>query len=101
MALGTKTFEIPSGGISEWVMLVMGSGMFSAAGFFLMMYGISRLGATQASFVSMLEPIISVVFATIWFRDPVTVGIVVGGIMVMLSILLIAINGQRIENAKA
>lgn len=101
MALGTKTFEIPSGGISEWVMLVMGSGMFSAAGFFLMMYGISRLGVTQASFVSMLEPIISVVFATIWFRDSVTIGIVVGGIMVMLSILLIAINGQRIENAEA
>ncbi len=28
-----------------------------------------------AAFVSMLEPIVSVVFGTIWFKDPVTLGI--------------------------
>ncbi len=52
------------------------------------------LGASTASFVSMLEPVISVVFATVWFRDPVTVGITVGGILVIMSILLIIVDGQ-------
>ncbi len=56
------------------------------------MYGISLLGA---SFVSMLEPIVSVAFSTIWFGDPVTVGVAVGGLLVLSSILLIAIDGKR------
>lgn len=75
-------------------MLIVGSGLFSAGGFFLMLYGVSRLGASTASFVSMLEPVISVVFATVWFRDPVTVGITVGGILVIMSILLVTVDGQ-------
>lgn len=60
-----------------------------------MLYGVDRLGASTAFFVSMLEPVISVVFATVWFRDPVTVGITAGGILVIMSILLITIDGQR------
>ena len=64
-----------------------------------MMYGISKLGAAIASFVSMLEPIVSVIFSTLWFHDPVTIGIVVGGGLVMSSILLIAIDGAKKENS--
>ena len=75
-------------------MLIVGSGLFSAGGFFLMLYGVSRLVASTASFVSMIEPVISVVFATVWVRDPVTVGITVGGILVIMSILLITVDGQ-------
>lgn len=37
----------------------------------------------------MLEPIVSVVFGTIWFRDPVTIGIVAGGVLVLSSIIYI------------
>lgn len=66
-----------------------------------MLYGVSRLGASTASFVSMLEPVISVVFATVWFRDPVTVGITAGGILVIMSILLITVDGQRIFHESA
>lgn len=94
LSVTTNTFTIPQGA-PEWVMLIVGSGLFSAGGFFLMLYGVSRLGASTASFVSMLEPVISVVFATVWFRDPVTVGITVGGILVIMSILLITVDGQR------
>lgn len=64
-----------------------------------MMYGISKLGAAIASFVSMLEPIVSVIFSTLWFHDPVTIGIVVGGGLVMASILLIAIDGAKKGNS--
>lgn len=47
---------------------MLGAGLFNVGGYFLMMYGISRMGASTAAFVSMLEPIVSVVFGTIWFR---------------------------------
>lgn len=93
-AVATNAFIVP-GDVSGWAMLIGGSGLFSAGGFFLMLYGVSRLGASTASFVSMLEPVISVVFATIWFHDPVTVGIAAGGVLVIVSILMITVDGQR------
>lgn len=88
--------ETPQGGAAGWLM-VLASGVFTVGGYFLMMYGISKLGAATASFVSMLEPIVSVVFGTLWFHDPVTVGIVAGGGLVILSILFIAIDGYQKE----
>lgn len=86
------------GGISGWL-CVLGSGLFTSGGYFLMMYGISRLGASTSAFVSMLEPIVSAVVGTLWFRDPLTVGMVVGGILVVVSIFLIALDGS--QKAKA
>ena len=79
---------------SGWL-YVLASGLFTVGGYFLMMYGISLLGASTSAFVSMLEPIVSVVFGTIWFGDPVTVGVAVGGLLVLSSILLIAIDGSK------
>lgn len=80
---------------SIWAFTILGSGLFTVGGYFMMMYGIDKLGASIASFVSMLEPIVSVIFSTIWFKDPVTVGILAGGILIMSSILLIAIDGVK------
>ncbi len=95
LAPATHTLMAPAGGLAGWAMLIGGSGMFTVCGYFLMMYGISRLGASTAAFVSMLEPIVSVVFGTIWFKDPVTLGIAAGGGLVITSILLITIDGYR------
>ena len=89
----TGTLTTPQNGIGGWLMLICGSGLFTVGGYFLMMFGISKLGASTAAFVSMLEPIVSVVFGTIWFKDPVTLGIVAGGGLVIFSILLITIDG--------
>lgn len=80
---------------SQWLLTLLGSGLFTVGGYFMMMYGIDKLGASIASFVSMLEPIVSVIFSTIWFKDPVTVGILAGGALIMTSILLIAIDGAK------
>lgn len=89
----TGTLTTPQNGIGGWLMLIGGSGLFTVGGYFLMMFGISKLGASTAAFVSMLEPIVSVVFGTIWFKDPVTLGIAAGGGLVIFSILLITIDG--------
>ncbi len=51
------------------VAFIIAVGLFNAGGYFFMMYGISKLGAAIASFVSMLEPIVSVIFSTLWFHD--------------------------------
>lgn len=93
ISIATKTLEAPAGGLGGWILLIGGSGLFTVTGYFLMMYGISLLGASNAAFVSMLEPVVSVVFGTIWFKDPVTLGIVAGGCLVTTSILLITIDG--------
>lgn len=93
LSAATGTMQAPAGGAGGCVLLIGGSGLFTVAGYFLMMYGISRLGASTAAFVSMLEPIVSVVFGTIWFKDPITLGIVAGGCLVITSILLITLDG--------
>lgn len=95
VAPATGTLAVPSGGAMGWILVIGGSGMFTVCGYFLMMFGISKMGASTAAFVSMLEPIVSVVFGTIWFKDPLTVGIVVGGCLVITSILLITVDGYR------
>lgn len=95
IAPATNTLCAPTGGIVSWIAMIGGSGMFTVGGYFLMMYGISKLGAATAAFVSMLEPIVSVIFGTIWFKDPVTYGTAIGGTLVIVSILLITIDGYQ------
>lgn len=90
----TGTLKAPADGVG-WLMAIGGSGLFTVCGYLLMMFGIGKLGASTAAFVSMVEPIVSVVFGTIWFKDPVTIGIAAGGCLVITSILLITIDGAR------
>ena len=91
LCTATGSFTLPHGAVS-WLMLVGGSGMFSALGFFLMMYGIVKLGAITASFISILEPVVSVVFGTLWFHDPLTGSTVIGGLLLLASMLLATIK---------
>lgn len=93
ISAATGTLQAPVGGLGGWALLIGGSGLFTVGGYFLMMYGIGKLGASTAAFVSMLEPIVSVVFGTIWFDDPITLGIVAGGCLVITSILFITMDG--------
>lgn len=99
IAPATGSFALPADAV-QWLMVIGGSGMFTACGYFLMIFGVGRLGASTAAFVSMLEPIVSVVFGTLWFKDPVTVGMTIGGGLVMVSILLITIDGYQKSKQK-
>ena len=93
LAPATGTLAAPSQP-AGWL-YVLASGLFTVGGYFLMMYGIGRMGASTSAFVSMLEPIVSTVFGTVWFHDPVTLGMAAGGVLVLVSILLIAVDGYR------
>lgn len=74
------------------LVLVLGSGLGSLAAFYFITAGIQRVGATTAAFTNMLEPVVSVIFSTIYFRDVLTSGTVLGMCIILLSIFLITID---------
>lgn len=96
LAPATGNLAVPSSPVS-WFQLIVCSGLATVGGYFLMMFGIQRLGASTASFLSMLEPVVSVVFGTIWFSDPVTVGVVVGSALILTSVCFITLDSSRKE----
>lgn len=99
LAPATGNLAVPSSFIS-WMQLILCSGLATVVGYFLMMFGIQRLGASSASFLSMLEPVISVVFGTIWFSDQITIGIVAGSLLVLTSVCFITLDGARKEKKR-
>lgn len=94
LAPATGNLALPSGLIS-WAMLLACTLIGALLCSFLFLFGIKRLGASTASFLSMICPVVSVVVSTIWFHDPITVGIVVGSILVLLSGVLITMDKAR------
>lgn len=96
LAPATGNLAVPSSPAS-WFQLIVCSGLATVGGYFLMMFGIQKLGASTASFLSMLEPVVSVVFGTIWFSDPVTVGVVVGSALILTSVCFITLDSSRKE----
>ena len=73
----------------------------SLAGFLLTAYGVKVIGATNASFGSMLEPIISCVFAAVLLGQTIGANIYVGAVFIVLSILFTSIQdipGDRIKS---
>lgn len=91
-ATGTLAVPATIGGIAQ---LVVCSGLGTTVSFFLMMAGVRRLGASTSSFLSMAEPVVSVIFGTLWFRDPVTAAIVAGSVLVLTSVCFITLDSAR------
>ena len=64
-----------------------------ATAYFLMTFGVRRIGAQTASFFSLLEPLVSVVFSSLLFHYTLTRRILIGCGLVLASILFIALAG--------
>ncbi|MEG1878246.1 MAG: DMT family transporter [Pseudoflavonifractor sp.] len=90
----THSLALP-GTAAGMVQLVVFSGLGTAVAFFLMMSGVQKLGASTASFLSMAEPVMSLVFGTLWFHDPVSAGMVAGSLLVLTSVCFITIDGAQ------
>ncbi len=90
----TQTLALPgtAGGILR---LVFCSGAATTASFFLMMAGVRRLGASTAAFLSMAEPVVSIVFAALWFGDSVTPPMVAGSALVLASVCFITMDSAQ------
>ena len=91
-ATGTLALPATIGGVAQ---LVICSGLGTTVSFFLMMAGVRRLGASTSSFLSMAEPVVSVIFGTLWFRDPVTAAVVAGSVLVLTSVCFITLDSAR------
>ena len=99
LAPATGNLAVPTNPAS-WFQLIVFSGLATVMGYFFMMFGIKKLGASTASFLSMLEPVVSVIFGTIWFADDVTVGIVAGSILILTGVCFITIDSARKEKKR-
>lgn len=94
MAPATHNLALPATP-AAWAQVLFCSIMGALVGGFLLLVGIQRLGATTASFLTILNPIVSVVVSTIWFHDPVTVNMVLGSILILSSACLITLDSAR------
>lgn len=96
LAPATGNLGCPSS-LTNWAMLLTCTLIGALLGSFLFLFGIQRLGASTASFLSILCPVVSVVVSTIWFHDPVTIGITVGSVLILVSGVLITLDKARRE----
>ncbi len=99
MAPATHNLALPATP-AAWAQVLFCSIMGALVGGFLLLVGIQRLGATTASFLTILNPIVSVVVSTIWFHDAVTVNMVVGSVLILSSACLITLDSARQNKAR-
>ena len=78
--------------------LVVGMGCITAYG--LILYGISVIGAGRTSVLNMLEPVAAVGFGILFFREPLTTRMLVGGVFILLSILLVSVDAGHVAREK-
>ena len=69
-------------------------GIGSMAAYYLIIAGIRQIGAGMAAFFNMLEPIASVIISALLYKDHITLGVMCGIALVLLSVLFAAI-GER------
>ncbi len=70
------------------VILLLGA-LADCTAFLLLTYGIRRIGASRASFATMLEPVTSVICGILFFRDSLSIRGLAGIVLVLSSMLLI------------
>lgn len=63
--------------------------------------GVEKEGSTLASFFSLAEPILSVVFSSIFLRSGIVIGVALGCILIVISILFINLGEAKENRASA
>ncbi|MFB3737433.1 MAG: DMT family transporter [Candidatus Velamenicoccus archaeovorus] len=91
-ALVTSQARWPSGGQEWWPVLGMGAG--TAGAFVCLMGGLQRLGAVRTSIVSALEPLSSAILAWIFLHEDITVGVVIGGLLILAGAVSASVSRQ-------
>lgn len=79
----------PSGPV-EWGSLLMLGVVHTAATGFLFLSGLRRVRTDHAAILTYAEPVSAVVFAALFLGEPITVGTLIGGTMVVVGGVLVA-----------
>lgn len=86
--LVADTLFVPSG-TGQWGVIVGVALVGTAAPIVLFVHGLELVEASRASILAMAEPPVTVVLGIILLGEALTVGLVVGGSMILLGIILI------------
>lgn len=98
-AVVTKEFMLPPSVKSLIFLMIIGL-FCTVITLFLLTYGIKTLGASRASVLNMLEPVVSLIAGMIIYREAVSMLGILGCVMVVLSGLAVAFDGSGEEKVK-
>lgn len=98
ISLATDKFMLPVNGTVLFCEVAVS--LTSVIGFLLTAYGVKVIGATNASFGSMLEPIASCIFAAVALGQSLGKNVLIGAVFIIFSILFTSINDIRAEQKK-
>lgn len=94
LAPATGNLALPVGAKS-WILLLFNTLLGALLSSFLFLYAIKKLGASTSSFLSMITPVMSVIVSTLVFHDTLTMGMVAGGVLLLMSGVLITLDKIR------
>lgn len=80
-AFALRGAAMPHGARQWWP--VIGTGVFTSGAFFTLFAGIRRLGAIRTAIIAALEPFSTAALAVIFLGDPLRLGTVGGGVLIL------------------
>lgn len=94
-AIATGTFSVP-GGWDEWrPILVMAA--CTAGAFGCMLAAIKRIGGVRTAIIGVFEPLSVAMLGAVFLDEPLTVGIVMGGTLILVAAVLATLaRGARV-----
>lgn len=98
VSLAANRFMLPVNGTVLLCQLAVS--LTSVCGFLLTAYGVKVIGATNASFGSMLEPVASCMFAAAVLGQSVGKNVLIGSLFIILSILFTSLHDVRCAQRK-
>jgi drug/metabolite transporter (DMT)-like permease len=94
-AIATRTFVVPATWDAWWPILVMG--VVTAGAFGCMLAAIKRIGGVRTAIIGVFEPLSVAVLGAAFLDEPLTVGIVAGGVLILTAAVLATLaRGDRI-----
>ncbi|MBQ3587223.1 MAG: DMT family transporter [Oscillospiraceae bacterium] len=98
-AVIAKEFMLPKNGLCLCLLLIIAI-FCTIITLFLLTYGIKTLGASTASVLNMLEPVISLIAGVIIYKESVTLFSIIGAVLVVAGGLAVALDSGNEQKVK-
>lgn len=80
---------------------ILGIALFSSViAMFTLFAGMKITGPTKASILSMLEPVVTIVFSTLFFQDKMSITQIIGGGIVLTGAVLVVLAREKIQHVE-
>jgi drug/metabolite transporter (DMT)-like permease len=86
-------------GAEEWFP-VTGMGTLTAGAFFCLFAGLRRIGAVRTSIVASLEPVATALLALVFLGEPLGVGVVAGGTLILAAAITASVARRGVTEAE-